>query len=650
MVQLHRIMAYCIVSIAAVTLSAQTHPAITSWMINTTGITGRHYVRGNPTPIVDTFLANVRTVQYSENNAYVRANGIPAYVIGPYLDGNPSTAVGRNYLFRIPLNPQVESGTKTSVGLGHVAVLINGVPIYNYADARSYNNQNVWHQNAIVFERAGFDCAKGHPAPIQTGPPGQGQGSPQGQYHHHQDPSAFNIAKVVMSDVCDMYLADGLYVPDSTKHGPLIGYAFDGYPIYGAYGWIDVNGTNVVKRITPSYRLRAITARTSLADGTPLEAAKHGPSLTTAALGSYAEDYEFAEGSGDLDVHNGRFCRTPEYPNGTYAYFATIDADGNSVYPYVIGPTYYGKVAMDNFAVRGPNASPTAVTINEPVQTYVPKTNEPTVTITSTAVLTGKEGVPYTYTVTAENSAKASILFGLISSPQGMTIDSTSGMITWASPIVGTHTVSVGATIIVDGKPYTAKQTYSLVIQSNAPLTINFLSTPILVGYEGTPYSYRVRARASDTTRQVTLQLADGAPDGMTLAMRTLSWQTPVKGSYPITINAAVQGDTVKAQQTFILEIKADTTTSVDEDARLSSVTIYPNPAADMLVVQVTDPMTASATVELVDLHGRIMRQAIINQGSTMCFLDVQTLYAGAYVARITSAGTSIHLPVVIGD
>ena len=106
----------------------------------------------------------------------------------------------------------------------------------------------------------------------------------------------------------------------------------------------------------------------------------------------------------------------------------------------------------------------------------------------------------------------------------------------------------------------------------------------------------------------------------------------------------------MKAQQTFILEIKADTTTSVDEDARLSSVTIYPNPAADMLVVQVTDPMTASATVELVDLHGRIMRQAIINQGSTMCFLDVQTLYAGAYVARITSAGTSIHLPVVIGD
>jgi hypothetical protein len=132
--------------------------------------------------------------------------------------------------------------------------------------------------------------------------------------------------------------------------------------------------------------------------------------------------------------------------------------------------------------------------------------------------------------------------------------------------------------------------------------------------------------------------------------MRTLGWQAPVKGTYQLTINATVQGDTVTVQQSFTLEIKADTTTSVDEERALSSITIYPNPAADMLVVQVTDPMTVSATVELVDLHGRIMRQAIINQGSTMCFLDVQTLYAGSYFARITRAGSSIHLPVVIGD
>ena len=62
----------------------QTNPAITSWLINTTGITGRHYVAGNSTPIVDAVQANVQTVQYNATYAYVSATGIPAYITGPF--------------------------------------------------------------------------------------------------------------------------------------------------------------------------------------------------------------------------------------------------------------------------------------------------------------------------------------------------------------------------------------------------------------------------------------------------------------------------------------------------------------------------------------------------------------------------------------
>jgi|GEM_PF-4141682 len=39
-------------------LQAQLNPAIASWLINTDGTTGRHYVQGNSTPIVDADLAN----------------------------------------------------------------------------------------------------------------------------------------------------------------------------------------------------------------------------------------------------------------------------------------------------------------------------------------------------------------------------------------------------------------------------------------------------------------------------------------------------------------------------------------------------------------------------------------------------------------
>ena len=53
-----------------------------------------------------------------------------------------------------------------------------------------------------------------------------------------------------------------------------------------------------------------------------------------AVLGAYIEDHEYVEGSGHLDEFNGRFAVTPEYPEGTYAYYATVDADHNGQYPY----------------------------------------------------------------------------------------------------------------------------------------------------------------------------------------------------------------------------------------------------------------------------------------------------------------------------
>ncbi len=77
------------VLISSVVMNAQVSPAISSWLQNTTGITGRHYVSGNSTAITDATLANVQTVQYSASSVYVSTKGIPAYVTGPFLDGNP---------------------------------------------------------------------------------------------------------------------------------------------------------------------------------------------------------------------------------------------------------------------------------------------------------------------------------------------------------------------------------------------------------------------------------------------------------------------------------------------------------------------------------------------------------------------------------
>jgi len=329
-------------------IPAQTNPVITKWLINTTNLKGRHYVNGNSTPIQDNVLANVQSVEYSANWVYVKAAGIPAYITGPFLDGNPSLATAQTGYFKISLNPVQNTGTPTNTTGGNIGVFINGVALFDYRDGVAWNPTtnalcggpgnpacpggmgaaNAWNRDAIPAERKGFDCVKAHPA--------------MGNYHHHQNPSAFKLDLAVISNICDLYPSDGLYVIDSTKHSPLLGFAYDGFPIYGAYGFKNTNGTGGITRIKSGYRLGSITDRTRYPNGT--DVADGPPVNTTYPLGYFREDYEFvASNSPDiLDVHNGRFCVTPEYPNGIYAYFCTVDQRWNSAYPYAVGPTFYG--------------------------------------------------------------------------------------------------------------------------------------------------------------------------------------------------------------------------------------------------------------------------------------------------------------------
>ena len=58
--------------------------------------------------------------------------------------------------------------------------------------------------------------------------------------------------------------------------------------------------------------------------GYKLTTTANRPSISDFPQGFFVEDYVFDD-SGDLDIHNGRFCVTPDYPNGTYAYFTTIN-------------------------------------------------------------------------------------------------------------------------------------------------------------------------------------------------------------------------------------------------------------------------------------------------------------------------------------
>ena len=305
------------------TTASASGPELSSWMRNTSGLTG---YAGLP--------ADIQKVQYSSGSVYLSASGIPDYAIGPW-PGDPNVASDQHYLVRIPRSPQAATGTATATPLGAIGMFINGVVMYNPKDANSYDGQGIWHQNAVVVEASSFDAYNGHP-------------DEGGNYHHHQNPI-------------------GLYTDTPGAHSPLLGFAYDGYPVYGPRGYANTDGSGGAVRLSSSYRLRSISVRHTLADGTSLPSGEWGPDVSsTYPLGYYVEDYEFVDGLGDLDAHNGRFTVTPDYPKGTYAYFVTVDASGASAYPYILGPTYYGVPSSDTLSSRG------HVTIGEAVSTYSP--------------------------------------------------------------------------------------------------------------------------------------------------------------------------------------------------------------------------------------------------------------------------------------
>ena len=116
----------------------------------------------------------------------------------------------------------------------------------------------------------------------------------------------------------------------------IIGWAYDGNPIYGSYGLVDPNDINSgIKTVISGYTKNS----SNIFDR---------PSTFDFPVGFFVEDYQY-DGSGDLDKNNGRFSKTPDFPNGIYAYHATIDPfTGNPSFPYFIGDTYRSNTLNEN--------------------------------------------------------------------------------------------------------------------------------------------------------------------------------------------------------------------------------------------------------------------------------------------------------------
>ncbi len=125
---------------------------------------------------------------------------------------------------------------------------------------------------------------------------------------------------------------------DGTQHSPIIGWAYDGNPIYGPYTYSNPDDIN--------------SSLTFLESGYSLSTSEVVDRPFGFTAGFFVEDYKF-KNSGDLDQYNGRFGVTPEFPQGVYAYYAGIKTDTvtNTLvanFPYFIGNSYRSLPVTQN--------------------------------------------------------------------------------------------------------------------------------------------------------------------------------------------------------------------------------------------------------------------------------------------------------------
>ena len=221
--------------------------------------------------------------------------------------GTAGNIAAQDFDWKLPITPTNNTDCNPSISIngcdiapdrGPVAVAVNGVPFYGPEDGPG--------GDAVAHEIGMYDEDRQE---IDLGICGAHMGP--GGYHYHFDGNCMHWHNE--TDGSSGYEFSKV---DNSTHSPIIGFAFDGYPIYGSYGHVDGN----VTLMRSNYILKE-----------------------NSGMGyNGIDDYEYSlDNGGHLDACNGRFSATPEFPDGIYHYYSTMPAmgdnpDANNAFPYFI--------------------------------------------------------------------------------------------------------------------------------------------------------------------------------------------------------------------------------------------------------------------------------------------------------------------------
>ncbi|WP_199915595.1 sulfatase-like hydrolase/transferase [Saccharobesus litoralis] len=247
---------------------------------------------------VNTYTSNVQDVRNSTNyngdlnitvsngKCIFNTNAIPNHDFNDGSQSFPNQVSEQNDTFEVTTQPAF-AGSTTALTLNYDnAILLNGVKVdllaagcFGIGNGKiGCNDVNQPWRYDPMFAANGFNVDSHH-----------AHTQPDGTYHYHGTPNAF-------------------YEQDKVVVSPVVGFAADGFPIYGPY--FDDNGT--VRKATSSYQLKA--------GNRPSGSGEPGGTYD----GAFRDDWQYVNGAGDLDECNGMTI------NGQYGYYIT------DTFPYIL--------------------------------------------------------------------------------------------------------------------------------------------------------------------------------------------------------------------------------------------------------------------------------------------------------------------------
>ncbi|MCO4773889.1 MAG: YHYH protein [Deltaproteobacteria bacterium] len=212
----------------------------------------------------------------TDDSLIIEGNGIPTY---SFVQMTPNPLTEQSYSFDLPRNPEVAAQTTEMPLLGLAGVAVNGLVFFGPNEA-------------------GQPASSAWGDPIYNGITDGCFGHTAGEYHFHAL-SQKCLTQDAVGESEPWTLAD----PNPAEASPVIGWAMDGFPIYGPYGCLDSDCTEVAEM-------------------------KSGFDQIADPTQDAWDAYAWSEKSDPtfLDACNGRV-----QPDGSYGYHAT---EG---FPYIIG-------------------------------------------------------------------------------------------------------------------------------------------------------------------------------------------------------------------------------------------------------------------------------------------------------------------------